>query len=94
MTESAKTPAWAVGVPRMTFQRYAPFFQPDELHALTAAAYNAAWQDLLTLNATQARVVEKKLAQVILASACTGERDAARLKEIALRAVLGDKPIK
>ena len=80
----------------MTFQRYAPLFQPDELHVLTAA-YNSAWQDLLTtrtLNATQAHVVEKKLAQVILASACTSERDAARLKETALSAVLGDKRIK
>ena len=97
MTESAEDlPSGPLQYRVMTFQRYAPFFQPGELHALTAA-YNAAWQDLLTartVNATQAHVVEKKLAQVILASACTGERDAARLKEIALRAVLGDKRIK
>jgi hypothetical protein len=73
----------------MTFQKYAAFFQPDELEALTAA-YNAAWQHVWTTNAlnrTQAAAIKKNLAQIILASACSGERDMERLKEIALRAV-------
>ncbi len=73
----------------MTFQKYAAFFQPHELDALTAA-YNAVWQQVWTisaLNESQAAVIKNNLAQVILASACTGERDRERLKEIALRAV-------
>jgi hypothetical protein len=32
---------------------------------------------------------EKKLAQIILASACNGKRDVAQLKDIALRGVSG-----
>jgi hypothetical protein len=78
----------------MTFQKYAAFFQPDELDALTAA-YNAAWQQIWTTNAlneTQAAVIQKNLAQIILASACSGERDKERLKDIALRAVTCTRP--
>ena len=33
-------------------------------------------------------MLKNNLAQIILASACTGERDTERLKQIALRAVL------
>ena len=55
------------------------------------AAYDAAWQHLQTnrptLTADQVRVLKKNLAQIILASACTGKRDVERLKEIALRGV-------
>jgi hypothetical protein len=75
----------------MTFQKYAAFFRPDELDVLTAA-YDAAWQHVWTTNAlneTQAAVIKENLAQIILASACSGERDMERLKEIALRAVTG-----
>ena len=55
------------------------------------AAYDAAWQhmrtDRPTLTADQVQVLKKNLAQMILASACTGKRDVVRLKEIALRGV-------
>ena len=34
----------------MTFHKYAAFFQPDELDALTAA-YDAVWQQVWTTNA-------------------------------------------
>ena len=74
----------------MMFQKYAAFFQPHELDALTAA-YDAVWQQLRStraMEAAEASVLSNKLAQIILASACTGERDAERLKQIALRAVL------
>ena len=37
----------------------------------------------------QVSVLQKKLAQIILASACNGKRDVAQLKEIALRGVSG-----
>jgi hypothetical protein len=39
-------------------------------------------------------VLKNNLAQIILASACTGERDTERLKQIALRAVLGTQRAK
>ena len=55
------------------------------------AAYDAAWQQLRThrptLTAEQVRVLKKNLAQIILASSCTGKREVERLKEIALRGV-------
>ena len=74
----------------MTFQQFAPFFQPHELSALTDA-YDAAWQRIQPtcagVTADQAVALQTKLAQIILASACTGERDLERLKEIALRGV-------
>ena len=74
----------------MRLQHYSSFFRPEEFDAMTAA-YNAAWQHLQTnrptLTADQVRVLKKNLAQIILASACTGKRDVERLKEIALRGV-------
>ena len=79
----------------MTFQKYAAFFQPDELDTLTAA-YDAVWQQVWTTSAmdnAQAAVIKSNLAQIILASACAGERDIERLKEIALRAVTANRRI-
>ena len=74
----------------MHLQDYSSFFRPLEFDAMTAA-YDAAWQhmrtDMPTLTADQVQVLKKNLAQMILASACTGKRDAVRLKEIALRGV-------
>jgi hypothetical protein len=76
----------------MRLQHYSSFFRPEEFEAMTAA-YDAAWQHLqtngLTLTADQVQVLKKNLAQIILASACTGKRDVERLKEIALRGVSG-----
>ena len=80
----------------MTFQKYAAFFRPDELEALSSA-YNEAWQQVWTtsaLNEAQAAVIKNNLAQIILASACTGERDVERLKHIALRAVTGRRRLR
>jgi hypothetical protein len=78
------------------FQKYAAFFQPHELEALSTA-YDAAWQQVRAtraIEAAQTSVLKNNLAQIILASACTGERDTKRLKQIALRAVLGNQRIK
>jgi hypothetical protein len=78
------------------FQKYAAFFQPHELEALSTA-YDAAWQQVRAtraIEAAQTSVLKNNLAQIILASACTGERDTERLKQIALRAVLGNQRIK
>jgi hypothetical protein len=78
------------------FKKYAAFFQPHELDALSAA-YVAAWREVRSarhVNPNDAMVLRNNLAQIILASACTGERDTERLKQIALRAILskrGDK---
>ena len=80
----------------MTFRQYGAFFQPDELNALTSA-YDAAWQEMAAprvLTTAQASVLKSKLAQIILASACTGGRDKERLRQIAVRAISGDAPIK
>jgi len=80
----------------MTFQKYAAFFQPDELEALSSA-YQEVWQQVWTtssLNEAQAALIKNNLAQIILASACTGERDVGRLKQIALRAVIGSRRLK
>jgi hypothetical protein len=79
----------------MTFQKYAAFFQPHELEALSSA-YHAAWQEVWTthaLNEAQAAAIKNNLTQIILASACTGERDKERLTEIALRAVSGNRRV-
>ena len=73
----------------MTFRKYAAFFQPDELDALTSA-YDAAWQEMAAprvLTTAQASVLKSKLAQIILASACMGGRDKERLRQIAVRAI-------
>lgn len=76
----------------MRLRDYSPFFEPEELNAMTAA-YDAAWQHMRTnrprLTAEQAQVLKRNLAQIILASACNGKRDVVRLKEIALRGVSG-----
>jgi len=76
----------------MRLRDYSPFFEPEELDAMTAA-YDAAWQHLRTnrrtLTAGQVQVLKKNLVQIILASACNGKRDVMRLKEIALRGVSG-----
>ena len=77
----------------MIFKKYAAFFQPHELDALTAA-YDATWQQVQAtkhIKATEASVLKNNLAQIILASACTGERDTERLKQIALRAVVSKR---
>ena len=67
----------------MPFQEFSSFFGPDELDAMTAA-YNAAWYQLwiagVAVTPHQVGVVKRKLAQVILASACTGARDRKRLR--------------
>ena len=76
----------------MHLRDYSSFFRPEEFDALTAA-YDAAWQHLwakrLSLTADQIPVLKKNLAQIILASACNGNRDVEQLKEIALRGVSG-----
>ena len=76
----------------MSLQEYSSFFPPEEFGVMTAA-YDAAWQHMRTnrptLTADQVQVLKKNLAQIILASACTGKRDLVRLKEIALRGVSG-----
>jgi hypothetical protein len=71
------------------FQEFAGFFGSDDLDAMIAA-YKAAWVQLWIMGVATTPhqvVVKKKLAQVILAAACTGERKAERLKDIALRAL-------
>ena len=76
----------------MRLQDYSSYFRPQEFESLTAA-YDAAWQDLwtkrLTLEADQVPVLKRNLAQIILASACNGNRDVEQLKETALRGVSG-----
>jgi len=76
----------------VTFRKYSAFFQPHELEALNAA-YDAAWERLRTktMNGPEAANLKSRLAQVILASACSGERDAKRLEHNALRALLGHR---
>lgn len=72
----------------MPFREYSSYFLPDELNAFTTA-YEAAWQQLRA-NGTapdQAAVLKKNLAQIILASACKGEREIEQLKDIALKAL-------
>ena len=62
----------------MPFDAYSAYFRAEEL-GVSAAAYDAAWQDLwterLTLGAEQTLVLKKNLAQISLASACNGKRD-------------------
>ena len=77
---------------RCAYETIHPSFGLKSLTALTAA-YDAAWRDLwtkrLTLPAEQVPALKKNLAQIILASACSGKRDVGQLKEIALRGVSG-----
>jgi hypothetical protein len=74
----------------MPFQRYAAFFEPDELDVLTVA-YNAAWREWSTStvkpsSGMDTMLVKKRLAQRILVSATRGGiRDVETLKEHALR---------
>ena len=72
----------------MPFREYSSYFPSNELDAFTAA-YEAAWQHLRATGNThdQAAVLKKNLAQIILASACKGEREVEQLKDIALRAL-------
>jgi hypothetical protein len=90
MTESVKALPWPRGSVAMPFQNYATFFEPEEIETLTAA-YDLAWRRLhdasVVMNPEQASELKRRLSQVILASACAGERDAECLREIALRAV-------
>lgn len=75
----------------MQLRDYSSFFEPDDFRALTAA-YDAAWQHLSAEGSVpfeQMPALKKNLAQIILASACSGKRDVEQLKEIALRGVLG-----
>ena len=76
----------------MRLRDYSPFFPPGEFKSM-AAAYRAVWRHLRsnrpTLTADQKKVLKRNLAQMILASACNGKRDIARLKETALRAISG-----
>jgi hypothetical protein len=53
------------------------------------AAYEAAWERLgaTGISPDQAAVLQKKLGQIILASACKGEREVEQLKAIALKAL-------
>ena len=56
----------------MTFKKYAAFFQPQELDALTAA-YDVVWQQVQAtkpITRGEASVIKNNLAQIILASAC------------------------
>ena len=69
------------------FQEFSVFFGPDELDAMTAA-YNAVWcQLVVAVTPNQVATIKRKLAQIILAAACTGERKSERLKDVALRAL-------
>jgi hypothetical protein len=74
----------------MPFQEFSSFFGPDELDAMSAA-YNSAlcqlWVAGMAATPHGAGVVKRKLIQVILAAACTGERKRERLNDIALRAL-------
>jgi hypothetical protein len=76
----------------MRLQDYSRFFRSEEFAAMSSA-YEAACRHLQTNSRTltpdQVRVLKKNLAQIILAAACNGKRDAVRLKEIALRGVSG-----
>jgi len=72
----------------MPFRKYSSYFLSDELHAF-ATAFEAAWQQLRASGTTrdQDAVIKKNLTQIILASACKGEREIEQLKDIALRAL-------
>jgi hypothetical protein len=80
------------GVAAMPFKAYGAFFKPDELDILNDA-YDAAWQHVRSrsgaMTPSQATDLKNRLAKMILASACTGERGRERLAEIALRGVSG-----
>jgi hypothetical protein len=73
----------------MAFTAYQSFFKPDELEALTAA-YDDAWKQCAAqsvMTPAQEADIKERLAKMILASTCAGERNIKRLTEIALRGV-------
>ena len=75
----------------MPFKAYKAFFKPDELDTLQDA-YDAAWRHVRrsttrAMTPSQATDLKNRIAKMILASACTGERNKERLTEIALRGV-------
>lgn len=77
----------------MPFKAYKAFFKPDELDTLQDA-YDAAWQHVRlsasgAITPSRATDLKNRIAKMILASACTGERNRERLTEIALRGVSG-----
>jgi hypothetical protein len=72
------------------FQEFSPYFGPDDLDAMSAA-FDAVWVQLAVAGVVLAPAAKQKLARVILAAACTGERSKERLKSIASRAVLGSQ---
>ena len=76
------------------FQDFGPFFGPEDLDSMSAA-FDAVWYQLcfwgLVTSPLEIAATRKKLAQVILAAACTGDRSRERLKDVALRAL---SPIK
>jgi hypothetical protein len=77
----------------MPFRTYKAFFKPDELDSLNDA-FDAAWQRVRrstseTMIPSRATDLKNRIAKMILASACTGERNRERLTEIALRGVSG-----
>ena len=77
----------------MPFKAYKGFFKPEELDSLNQA-YEAAWQHMrrsttAAMTPSRATDLKNRIAKMILASACTGERNKERLTEIALRGVSG-----
>ena len=77
----------------MPFKAYKGFFKPEELASLNHA-YDAAWQQVRrsasgAMSPSRATDLKNRIAKMILASACTGERNRERLTEIALRGVSG-----
>jgi hypothetical protein len=75
------------------FQKYSPYFGPEELAVLTAA-FDATWQELSARPdlSTEDKIVlmKKKRAQRILVSATAGGvRDVETFKEQALRSLGG-----
>jgi hypothetical protein len=72
----------------MPFRAYSSYFPTNELDTFTAA-YDEAWKLLRDTGTTpdQVAVLQRDLAQIILASACKGERGLEQLKAIALKAL-------
>src|SRR5262245_59735409 len=69
------------------FQDFAPFYGPEDLDNMSAA-FDAVWYQLcIWVVATGPLQRAYHLAQVILAAACTGQRNRERLKNAALRAL-------
>jgi hypothetical protein len=77
----------------MPFREFSSYFPTDELDAFTAA-YEAAWQHLCATGTThdQAGVLKKNLAQIILASACKGEREVEQAESYCVRVQTHSNP--